>query len=241
MKFWKTKSGYTVTRVLSGRSNVFLLSNGNNHILIDTGIKMMGSFLFRRLKRLNITRLDALILTHSHFDHAGNAARIKEKFNIPVIIHQSEAQNLVSGEMVPIRGTNRFSRGVVYVLGTFFKRGFKCEPCPYDIPTGDNFDLAPFGFHAFVMHTPGHTVGSVSVVVNDEIALVGDAMFGIFSGSVFPPFAQNPEVMLQSWAKLLETGCPVFLPSHGSANHRNLVEKDYRKRKKAWPVKQECS
>ncbi|NCB09071.1 MAG: MBL fold metallo-hydrolase [Bacteroidia bacterium] len=239
MKSWKTKSGYTVTRVLSGRSNVFLLSNGINHILIDTGIKMMGDVLLRRLKRQNITRLDALILTHSHFDHAGNAAWIKEKFNVPVIIHQSETQNLVSGEMVAIQGTNRFSRGVVYVLGTFFKHGFKCEPCPYDISIGEKFDLAPFGFQAFVMHTPGHTVGSVSVIVDDEIALVGDAMFGIFSGSVFPPFAQNPEVMVQSWAKLLEPGCSVFLPSHGSANHRNLVEKDYRKRKKAWPAKQE--
>lgn len=239
MKSWQTKSGYTVARVLSGRSNIFLLSNGNNHILIDTGIKMMGNVLFRRLKRMNITRLDALILTHSHFDHAGNAARIKEKFNVPVIIHQSETKNLLSGEMVAIRGTNRFSQGVVYVLGLFFKHGFRCKPCLYDIPVGEKFDLAPYGFLAFVMHTPGHTVGSVSVIVDDEIALVGDAMFGIFSGSVFPPFAQNPGVMVQSWAKLLETGCSVFLPSHGSANHRNLVEKDYRKRKKAWPAKQE--
>jgi glyoxylase-like metal-dependent hydrolase (beta-lactamase superfamily II) len=91
-------------------------------------------------------------------------------------------------------------------------------------------DLNDLGINACIMHTPGHTSGSISVIVDDEIAIVGDTMFGVFGGSVFPPFAENVLQMIQSWGKLLQTNCKVFIPSHGTANSRSLVEKDYVKR-----------
>jgi glyoxylase-like metal-dependent hydrolase (beta-lactamase superfamily II) len=81
------------------------------------------------------------------------------------------------------------------------------------------------------MHTPGHTRGSLSIVVDDEIALVGDTMFGVFKGSVFPPYAENAGVMIQSWGKLLDTSCRLFIPSHGTANSRSLVERDFARRR----------
>jgi hydroxyacylglutathione hydrolase len=86
------------------------------------------------------------------------------------------------------------------------------------------------GLDAYIMHTPGHTSGSVSVIVDDEIALVGDAMFGVFKGSVFPPYAENADEMVRSWGKLLGSHCRIFIPSHGTANNRSLVEKEFRKR-----------
>jgi hydroxyacylglutathione hydrolase len=94
----------------------------------------------------------------------------------------------------------------------------------------DRFDLNEFGFNAYLMHNPGHTGGSMSLIVDDEIAIVGDAMFGVFKWSVFPPFAEDSAQMIKSWGKLLATNCSLFLPSHGSANIRMLVEKDLKKR-----------
>jgi hypothetical protein len=69
------------------------------------------------------------------------------------------------------------------------------------------------------------------VIVNGELALVGDAMFGVFRNSIFPPFADDVPQMVKSWGKLLDTGCSLFLPSHGSANSRALVEREYTKRR----------
>jgi hypothetical protein len=68
--------------------------------------------------------------------------------------------------------------------------------------------------------------------VDNEIAIVGDCMFGVFKSSVFPPVAEDPKEMIKSWGKLLETGCQVFIPSHGSADKRLLVQKEYDKRKR---------
>lgn len=82
-----------------------------------------------------------------------------------------------------------------------------------------------------LLYTPGHTLGSQSVIVENEIALVGDAMFGCFPGSIFPPFAQDTELLTQSWSHMIDTGCTVFLPSHGTGNTRELVEKECRNHK----------
>jgi hydroxyacylglutathione hydrolase len=100
-------------------------------------------------------------------------------------------------------------------------------PCNYDIAIDERYDLSEYGFNAYIIHTPGHTEGSLSVIIDNEIALVGDTMFGIFWWTVFPPFASDQFLLLNSWGKLLNSKCRIFIPSHGSVNERTLVEKDY--------------
>jgi glyoxylase-like metal-dependent hydrolase (beta-lactamase superfamily II) len=51
------------------------------------------------------------------------------------------------------------------------------------------FLIGSAGFDAYLLNTPGHSPGSLSVFVGHEIAVVGDAMFGVAPRSVFPPFA----------------------------------------------------
>lgn len=226
-KSWTTKNGCRVIRILSVRSNVFLLTNGKKNILIDTGPKHLWNKLEKNLTCLNIKHIDYLILTHSHFDHAGNAHKIREKYNALVIIHRNEAHYLKTSGFVIPKGTNLFSNAIVYLLANKLTPKPGYTPCQYDILVDTKFNLNDFGFNAYILHTPGHSPGSVSIIVDDEIAVVGDAMFGIFKWSVFPPFAQDTMQMIKSWGNLLETNCSIFLPSHGSSNSRQLVQKDY--------------
>lgn len=230
MKCWKTKSGYLIIRVLSGRSNVFLLTDGNKNILIDTSVKILWGRLLNNLDKLGINSIDYLVLTHAHFDHVANANRIKNKFGSKVIIQKEDAEYLFVGKNAIFKGTTLITRPLVKAFGKRFLNRFKYDPCEYDLLVDDRFDLKEFGFNAYLMHNPGHTGGSMSFIVDDEIAIVGDAMFGIFHRSVFPPFAVDIAKMIESWGKLLETNCSLFLPSHGSANERLLVEMDYKKR-----------
>jgi hydroxyacylglutathione hydrolase len=169
-------------------------------------------------------------LTHSHKDHAENAHRIKEKYKTMVIVHRNEASYLTSGDSIMPQGTNLFTRALLCVLAKWLAPKFRYKPCQYDILVDTKYDLNVIGFNAYIMHTPGHTAGSMSVIFDDEIAIVGDTLFGVFKGSGFPPFAQDIKQMINSWGKLLETNCSVFLPAHGSANTRLLVQKDYNKR-----------
>ncbi len=232
MKSWLTSSGQKITQVLHGRSNVFLLTNGQSNILIDTSPGFMWETLQKRLDRLGIDHIDLLILTHSHFDHAANAARIKEKYKARIIIHRSEAQCLAIGDNILPTGTNPFSKLLVRVFAKQFESFARYQPCSCDLTVDEIFDLSGYGFNAYLIHTPGHTQGSISLIIDDEKALVGDTMFGVFPWTVFPPFANDESLMVNSWEKLLKTKCKVFIPSHGSANNRWLVEKDFKKRSK---------
>jgi len=229
MRTWNTKSGYRVIQVLSVRSNVFLLSNGEKNLLIDTSTDYMWNLLVRRLAKLNVENIDYLILTHSHWDHAANSNRIKEKYKTRVIIHKAEALYLTTGQNIVPDGTNFFSH-VLMKMAKYLapKTGF--TPCRYDYAVDVKYDLNDLGFNAYILHTPGHSPGSMSVIIDNEVALVGDCMFGVFKGSVFPPFATDAAQMIESWGKLLATNCSVFIPSHGTANSRTLVQKDFNKR-----------
>ena len=230
MKTWKTKSGYRILLILSGRSNVFLITNGKKNILIDTSPENKWNKLENKLIDLNIDNIDFLILTHTHFDHAANAYRIKKKYCAQVLVHETEASFLTKGDNIIPDGTNIITRTLINLFAnTVFPRlGY--EPCQPDILVNSSLDLKEFGFEAYIIHTPGHTIGSMSIVVDNEIALVGDTMFGVFKWSVFPPYANDVKQLVKSWGILLDTNCSVFIPSHGSANSRSLVQCDFNKR-----------
>jgi hydroxyacylglutathione hydrolase len=198
-------------------------------MLVDTGPGFMWRTLEKRLDKLLINKIDLLILTHSHFDHAANAYRIKEKYNAKVIIHQTETKFLTTGDNILPTGTNAFSRLLVKTFAKKFSSIARYNPCNHDFLFDEYYDLTEYGLNGYLIHTPGHTEGSISVIVDNEIALVGDTMFGVFWWTVFPPFASDQVLLLNSWGKLLNTKCRIFIPSHGSANKRGLVEKDYSK------------
>jgi glyoxylase-like metal-dependent hydrolase (beta-lactamase superfamily II) len=218
MKEWSTKSGYKIIRILSRRSNVFLLTDGKTNILVDTGPGIMWNTLKSRLSRIKVDEISLLILTHSHFDHAANACRIKKKYGCKIMIHSLEADYLLNGENIIPTGTNLFTGIIVRLLAKRIQGFVRYQPCTFDYAPDSSFDLSEFGFNAVLIHTPGHTEGSVSIIVDNEIALVGDTMFGIFGWTIYPPFAVDPGKMIQSWGILLRTNCSVFLPSHGLQN-----------------------
>jgi glyoxylase-like metal-dependent hydrolase (beta-lactamase superfamily II) len=229
MKSWQTERGTMITRVFAGRSNVFLLSGNGRNILVDSSAAGCWQKLDRGLRKLGVGRLEALVLTHAHYDHAGSAARLQGNYGAKVIVHRSEGPFLARGEGIVPRGTNVLGRLLIDRVGRKLAPRLRYPPCPAAILVDDELSLADFGFNARIVHTPGHSPGSQSVIVDDEIALVGDAMFGIVPGSVFPPFASDVPLMIESWGKLLASGCRLFIPAHGTANPRDLVQRDFDK------------
>ena len=229
MKILTTEGGTKVINLLSGRSNVFLICKGEFIILVDTGPGSYRKKLDSLLKKLNIARIDYLVLTHSHYDHAENASFIKETYRARVIINQEEVSFLERGENIVPKGTNPFSGALIRIFSLVFVRLARYEPCVPDISTGALYEFNEPGLNVHIIHTPGHTQGSMSVIVDNEIAIVGDAMFGIFRDKIMPPFGNDKDQMVRSWGTLLETGCRIFLPSHGGPRSRDMVERNYNK------------
>ena len=234
MRTWTTSGGYVITRVLFGRSNVFLVSNGKSRLLVDTGWSRDGKKL---LKRLELTgRPDAVIITHTHFDHAGNAGRVMERFNPTFIVQAQEKDFLESGDSPTPKGTMFLTRFLYNLGAERVPQWFHVMGVPAGIVFDEKYDLSAFGIKAYVLHTPGHSSGSSSIIIDNEIALVGDSLTGT-PGSLMSPWGDDPDEMIRSWKKLLNTGCHTFHPAHGVAVSRTRLEKEYREKSKKITLK----
>lgn len=239
MKKWVSTNGMIVYQVLSGRSNSFLVSSNDKYFLIDTGRSSSWKKLSKNLDDiLGENQLSCLILTHTHFDHAENGAKLKDKYKCKVIVHESESDYLKNGDSPLPKGTNILTRFLINFIGKRIQNRYKYEPAHFDFLVDEKFDLNEFGFNAYILHTPGHSPGSISIIIDNELAIVGDAMFGVFKWSIFPPFANNTQLMIESWGKLLETDCSTYLPGHGSEISLNLVKKQYGKYNKTLSKKE---
>jgi glyoxylase-like metal-dependent hydrolase (beta-lactamase superfamily II) len=231
MKYWITKSGVEIHRVLQGRCNCYLVCHENRFVLIDAAGKNDWKRLVRRLAWLGVEKDSSvsLSLTHCHFDHAGNAARFRKRYGAPILVHRSEGPLLLNGENPEIRGTMVYTRALTRLLSNAKLAAFlRYDPVDFDIPVDGTFNLEPYGIPGTLLHTPGHTPGSISAIIDHEIAIVGDTMFGIFPGSVLPPFADDVPLLVKSWKKLLDTGCHTFLPAHGWERSADLLKGKYR-------------
>ena len=232
---WPAGNGVTVTRILGGRSGSFLVSSGDRRLLVDTGTPRDRRRLAARLGSLGVDRVDWLVLTHTHYDHAGNARFVRERFGARVVVHRAEAEYLshgvTDGEGVVPRGTNPPLRFVTDRLEGALKRALSFEPCAADLAVDAPLDFAGEGLGVRLVNTPGHSIGSISAIAGDSVAIVGDAAFGVFPGSAFPPFAWDAERLVESWAILLGTACALFIPAHGRPVARALGEREGAKRR----------
>jgi glyoxylase-like metal-dependent hydrolase (beta-lactamase superfamily II) len=88
---------------------------------------------------------------------------------------------------------------------------------------GDSFDIAKFGVEGIVMHTPGHTAGSLSVKLTNNQAMVGDLVAsGILIGGIVrinhaiqPPFEEDTQATARELLRLVEGGAKRFHLGHG--------------------------
>jgi len=226
MKNWILNNGYRIDQLLSGRSNSYLISSENGNVLVDTGRKNKRSILLKNLKKLHAEKINWLILTHTHFDHCENAGFFQKNFNCRVVVSEKGLSNVKRGYSPLPRGTNPFSKFISSIGNHFLTGLFHFERFEPDHTYDEFFSFSIPGIDIELMATPGHSDDSISIIVNNEIALVGDAMFGVFKSSIFPPFADNPAEMVESWGKLLETECHTFLPGHGAEIKKELVNRE---------------
>ena len=145
----------------------------------------------------------AVLATHGHFDHIGSAAGFCGD-DLPFHIHEADALALTDPET--------------------WGAGFQTPPVPVkDVRTVADGDVLTFaGFRVEVLHTPGHTPGSV-VFRTDGWVLSGDLVFaGSIGRSDFPN--SSPPDMQRSLRRFLELpDATDVLPGHGP---RTTVERE---------------
>jgi glyoxylase-like metal-dependent hydrolase (beta-lactamase superfamily II) len=196
-------------------SNVYLLKGTGGYILIDTGMKGTAKKLSQKLEELGSVPADIkmIVLTHTHYDHIEGLDEVRKLTGAPVVLHEGELKeiDLLSFK----RNESSFVfRLIVKVFGGLTPKEDQNDINP-EIQLKGDMDLAEFGFDANIIHTPGHSPGSVCVVTSDGQCICGDTLFDIFPGTHYPIIVYNREVLADTFRKLEEYNPSVYYPGHG--------------------------
>ena len=230
MMIWQNER-YRLFQIKCWGYNCYLLQCGENNILIDTGLKWVRGMLRRRLRRLNIDTLAAVVLTHYHSDHAGNAAYIAREFGCPVYASPEFADWLRRGECQMPRSNsvsawivNRLSRGFGFIHWDCF------DPIEDVWNIEELLAMGMLGDGAEVRALTAHTDDSICLVIDKSAAIVGDAfVYYPPLGNVMLPWADHPERIADSWRELLNWGCGVYCQGHGTPVSQKVLAKVVRK------------
>lgn len=216
-----------VHRIRLGTCNTYLIQGNNGYILVDAGNANKEGVFFDYLRKHNISpgEITLIVITHVHFDHVGSLGAIKNSCNCPAAVHKREANLLREGRFIMPPGTNLFGKAISFIGKRIAWSGFfKYNAVEPDIEISEETDLGEFGVNGSIVPTPGHTEGSMSVVLPTGEAFVGDLAVN-FLGSVFPPFAENVPELMASWRKIAMLGANTIFPGHGPPFSVNLLKK----------------
>lgn len=210
-------SAYRVYRIGLLKASAYVVYRPGEAILVDCGNPGSEDKILHMFDHLGLEpeMLKLLILTHSHFDHAGSAGSLKELTGCKVMIHQSESERLRKGYS-PIPPGTRWKAKLLVALGRIVaRRMMKFPGAEPDLLVELDFDLENYGFPGRVIHTPGHTHGSMVVLMEEGQLITGDTMFGVANKQHFPPFAEDLRALLRSWEKIRDMQVKTCYPAHG--------------------------
>ncbi len=144
--------------VTSFLMNCYIIGCEKTHdcAIVDPG----GSFKYidERIVALGLNP-KMILLTHGHADHIGAAQELKDKYNIPVYVHQLDAELIKKPEL-------NFSYEI-------FRKNISID---YDVLLSDGQIIELGELKINVIHTPGHTRGGVCFKI-DDVILSGDTLF----------------------------------------------------------------
>ena len=194
--------------------NNYHLKTEKGHILIDTGIKKRRKQLEEELQAAGCKpgNIDLIIITHGHTDHVGNATYLRDKYETKIAMHRGDTGMVETGNMFAnVKGGIMI--GVVGAVMKLFGLS-DYERFTPDIFLEDNQDLSVYGLKAKVIHTPGHSKGSICVLTSEGDLFCGD----LFDNTKKPGKAsmtQDRDKLEASVEKLGALGIETVYPGHG--------------------------
>jgi glyoxylase-like metal-dependent hydrolase (beta-lactamase superfamily II) len=189
-----------------------LLVEADGAVLLDTGFPGDQGRIRRGMAKLGLGPRDlkAIVLTHGHIDHAGNAAWAKAWSGAPVYAHPLE-QAHIDGTF-PYAGFSRVT-GVLEAAGRAVT-GYR--PVPIDVPIADGQEL-PFWGGLKVVFLPGHTIGHCGFYsVRHDLLFTGDLWVRFMMRTQASPrvFTDAPELVPASLRKARAIGARWVVPGH---------------------------
>jgi glyoxylase-like metal-dependent hydrolase (beta-lactamase superfamily II) len=201
-----------IKRLKLSISNAYLV-RGERCFLVDTGCESDYLLLKKQLAKegFGFEDIACILHTHGHGDHTGCSARLQKEFGTPTVLHAAD-------ELLVLRGSNGILKPAS-ILGRLMKP-FVDKPFPSFHPSMtlvDPAELSSLGFPGYAIHTPGHTAGSISLVVGDSVILGDLASGSPLGGATVHLFVEDLAMLQRSIECVLATGARHFYPGHFSS------------------------
>ncbi|WP_188453661.1 MBL fold metallo-hydrolase [Virgibacillus oceani] len=139
-------------------TNCYIVYDDRNAVIIDPGGDAEKIKLFIEREQI---KPHAILLTHAHFDHIGAVELLRTHFKINVYLHENEMDWLTD----PMLNGSKL----------FLEEPIVIQKADHLLKPGE---LRISGFNFEVVHTPGHSPGSVSIIAHDASYIIGgDVLF----------------------------------------------------------------
>ena len=187
----------TIVNVGYRSTNYWVVSAGRNRLLVDLGWPGRAAALFANLDRMGVplSEIRYGLATHFHIDHAGAAQDLKNR-GIPLLVMQEQVHAilLMKQSIKPVDNYTEIRTHDNVVIPTAESRDF----------------LERIGIDGEILHTPGHSDDSVTLVLDIGCAFTGDLTLQSMVAQ------EDPAVVARSWQLLRDRRVTTVYPGHGS-------------------------
>ena len=208
--------------------NWYLVEEGGRITVVDAGLPASWRSFLGALNTIGRSPADveALVLTHAHFDHVGFAERARVELGIPVWVHENDAPLtrrpwMYMSERSPLR---YLDRRTLPIVASFVRAGAQRMGPIREVRRFGNEGTLDVPGSPVVLFTPGHTLGHVALHLPERDAVIsGDALVthDPYTDTRGPRIVArgataDSERALASLQLLAETGAATLLPGHGA-------------------------
>ena len=196
--------------------NVFLVHDGKNAALIDSGFSDDESY-NKRIEFLSAhpdLKIRYIILTHHHYDHSSGAHRLRDATGAQIVVHTAEESLLLtpddeSGDMeIPEDQKEAREKARQW-------RAEAAKAVP-DLLVDDGAILDVGNLHLRLVHTPGHTAGHLCILLEEErLLFAGDNVLGVGTAAIAPPPHGDMGQYIESLHKMKSLDAKLLAPGHG--------------------------
>ena len=193
--FLKGKSEYKIHTVSSIWGNCYIIETEDDIFLVDTCEPGNLWRILRKIKKIG-KKLRLIFITHAHFDHYGNAKKLRDNTGALIAVHKLDAELISKGKssVKYVRGGGRIGKLLLPLQNLIYNTP---ETKP-DIIVKEGYNLKKFGLDAVILHMPGHTAGHSALLLESKYIFVSDII-------LIQPFLKIQDYYSNDWSQLIDS------------------------------------